>query len=127
MFSSLVPFLSRCLSADVPLKHIVLLSVTVSVLFVVIMGLLIMGIRIPFNLHGYKSVCNKVYSIGLWSSYSQCTRGEAVAYALVVVREGYNPNQLNWPAVSTDMYNPTMDVLISGVLTSESYATGERV
>ena len=65
-------------------------------------------------------MCNKVYSIGLWSSYSQCTRGEAVAYALVVVREGYNPNQLNWPAVSTDMYNPTMDVLISGVLTSES-------
>ena len=38
-------------------------------------------------------------------------------YALVVVREGYNANQLVYPALTDDMYNPTMDVLISGVLT----------
>jgi len=41
----------------------------------------------------------------------------AVAYALVVVREGYDANTLNWPALQGDLYNPTMDVLISGVLT----------
>ena len=38
-------------------------------------------------------------------------------YVLVVVREGYNPNLINWPALTDDLYNPTMDVLISGVLT----------
>ena len=38
-------------------------------------------------------------------------------YVLVVVREGYNPNLINWPALTVDLYNPTMDVLISGVLT----------
>ena len=38
-------------------------------------------------------------------------------YVLVVVREGYNPNLITYPALSDDLYNPTMDVLISGVLT----------
>ena len=38
-------------------------------------------------------------------------------YVLVVVREGYNPNLINWPALTDDLYNPTMDVLICGVLT----------
>ena len=42
------------------------------------------------------------------------------SYALVVVREGYQANALNYPALTTDMYNPTMDVLISGVVTDES-------
>ena len=42
---------------------------------------------------------------------------QGVVYAIVVVREGYQANGLNWPALTTDMYNPTMDVLISGVLT----------
>ena len=41
----------------------------------------------------------------------------ACPYVLVVVREGYNPNLINYPALTDDMYNPTMDVLISGVLT----------
>ena len=40
-----------------------------------------------------------------------------VVYAIVVVREGYQANALQWPALTTDLYNPTMDVLISGVLT----------
>ena len=40
-----------------------------------------------------------------------------VIYALVHVREGYDANALVYPAISGDMYNPTMDVLISGVLT----------
>ena len=43
-----------------------------------------------------------------------------VPYVLVVVREGYNVNQINYPAVTTDLYNPTMDVLISGVLTDNA-------
>ena len=38
-----------------------------------------------------------------------------VPYALVVVREGYNANPLNYPAITDDLYNPTMDVLISGI------------
>ena len=41
-----------------------------------------------------------------------------VPYALVVVREGYDANTLTYPALNADMYNPTMDVLISGILTS---------
>ena len=45
---------------------------------------------------------------------------QTVAYALVVVREGYDANAITYPATTTDMYNPTMDVLISGVLTDES-------
>jgi len=43
-----------------------------------------------------------------------------VAYALVVVREGYNTNDINFPAINDDLYNPTQDVLISGVLTEGS-------
>ena len=42
------------------------------------------------------------------------------SYALVVVREGYQANSLTWPALTTDLYNPTMDVLISGVLTDST-------
>ena len=41
----------------------------------------------------------------------------ACPYVLVVVREGYNPNNITFPATTNDLYNPTMDVLISGVLT----------
>ena len=44
-----------------------------------------------------------------------------VPYALVVVREGYNANLLVYPALSDDLYNPTMDVLVSGVLTDGSF------
>ena len=40
-----------------------------------------------------------------------------IAYCLVVVREGYNANGIIYPALTDDMYNPTQDVLISGVLT----------
>ena len=42
---------------------------------------------------------------------------KGAVYAIVVVREGYQANALQWPALTTDLYNPTMDVLISGVLT----------
>ena len=49
--------------------------------------------------------------------YDVSDNGNAVIYALVVVREGYNANSIVWPAITTDLYNPTMDVLISGVLT----------
>ncbi len=45
------------------------------------------------------------------------TADVAMPYALVVVREGYDANLLNYPSVTGDLYNPTMDVLISGVLT----------
>ncbi len=62
-----------------------------------------------------------------------------LAYALVVVPEGYSANPLTYPATSTDLYNPTVNVLISGVLTdtavedhkSSSYSrklkTGDRI
>ena len=43
--------------------------------------------------------------------------GVAIAYALVHVREGYNANNITYPALTDDMYNPTNDVIISGVLT----------
>ena len=44
----------------------------------------------------------------------------AVAYCLVHVREGYNTNNITYPALTDDMYNPTNDVLISGVLTDNT-------
>ena len=43
-----------------------------------------------------------------------------VPYALVRVPEGYNPNSIVYPAIADDMYNPTEQVLISGVLTDGS-------
>ena len=55
-----------------------------------------------------------------------------IAYALVIVREGYNANTITYPALTDDMYNPTMDVLISGVLTDggvedHKYSYGRRM
>ena len=44
--------------------------------------------------------------------------GTNIPYVLVVVREGYDANTIAYPAVLTDLYNPTMDVLISGILTA---------
>ena len=53
-----------------------------------------------------------------------CTRGHieennnvTIPYVMVHVREGYAANALTYPALTDDMYNPTNDVLISGVLT----------
>jgi len=43
-----------------------------------------------------------------------------IPYALVHVREGYNANTLTYPALANDLYNPTMDVLISGVITDNA-------
>ncbi len=43
-----------------------------------------------------------------------------VPYVLVRVAEGYNPNLMTYPALSGDMYNPTDQVLISGVLTDNT-------
>ena len=43
-----------------------------------------------------------------------------VAYVLVRVPEGYNANNITYPALAADMYNPTELVLISGVLTDGS-------
>ena len=50
------------------------------------------------------------------------TTGEpsGVPYVLVHVREGYNANTITYPAITTDMYNPTADVLISGILTDNA-------
>ena len=56
--------------------------------------------------------------IGGWQTTGYNSNG--AAYAVVVVREGYQANSLSWPALTTDMYNPTMDVLMSGVLTENS-------
>jgi len=38
-------------------------------------------------------------------------------YALVYVPEGYDVNTITYPATTVDLYNPTMNVLISGVIT----------
>ena len=43
-----------------------------------------------------------------------------VPYVMVHVREGYNVNNITYPAITTDLYNPTADVLISGILTDNS-------
>ena len=43
-----------------------------------------------------------------------------IPYVLVLVQEGYNANQIIYPALTDDMYNPTMNVLISGVITDPS-------
>ena len=40
----------------------------------------------------------------------------AVAYCLVYVPEGYDYNDINFPAVTDDLYNPTKNVIISGIL-----------
>ena len=40
-----------------------------------------------------------------------------VAYVLVRIPEGYTANNITYPALTDDMYNPTDQVLISGVLT----------
>ena len=56
--------------------------------------------------------------IGAWQTTGYQSNG--AAYAIVVVREGYQANSLNFPALTTDLYNPTMDVLMSGVLTENS-------
>ena len=53
--------------------------------------------------------------IGVRIGDSQST----IPYILGVVREGNSVNNLVYPAVNVDMYNPTMNVLISGVLTSD--------
>ena len=53
--------------------------------------------------------------IGIRIGDSQST----MPYILGVVREGNTVNNLIYPALTDDMYNPTMDVLISGVLTSD--------
>ena len=67
------------------------------------------------------------------------TTNEPIAYALVYLPEGYDYNPIVWPAISDDLYNPTKNVLISGVLTDNSVedhktnrigrklATGDRI
>ena len=40
-----------------------------------------------------------------------------VPYILVRVPEGYTANTMSYPAVEVDIYNPTDQVLISGILT----------
>ncbi len=64
---------------------------------------------------------------------------QPIAYALVLVPEGYDSNDLNYPATTTDLYNPTANVLISGVITdatvedhkssrySRKMKTGDRI
>ena len=42
--------------------------------------------------------------------------GISYPYALVYVPEGYNANALNFPALTDDLYNPTKNVFISGVI-----------
>jgi hypothetical protein len=62
----------------------------------------------------------KSVKLDIGASFSTGVGGpdtRVVAYALVRVEEGYNANLLTYPAMTDDMYNPTAEVLISGILT----------
>ena len=54
------------------------------------------------------------------TGFSASTAGGPVVYALVYVPEGYNINNIVYPAVTDDIYNPTKNVLLSGVLTDNA-------
>ena len=43
-----------------------------------------------------------------------------IPYVLVRVQEGYNANTIVYPALTDDLYNPTNEVLISGILTDNA-------
>jgi hypothetical protein len=58
-----------------------------------------------------------VKSIKLDLGVSDGVGAEIIAYCLVRIPEGYSANPLTYPALTTDLYNPTELVLISGVLT----------
>ena len=59
----------------------------------------------------------KSIKLDIGQNTTSTTPQNGAVYAIVVVREGYQANALQWPALTTDLYNPTMDVLVSGVLT----------
>ena len=48
------------------------------------------------------------------------TTANLIPYALVIVKQGYNANNITFPALSDDMYNPTKAVVISGVQSGTS-------
>ena len=48
---------------------------------------------------------------------ASATSANIVPYVLVRVPEGYDANTMVYPAIGVDMYNPTDQVLISGILT----------
>jgi len=67
-----------------------------------------------------KEACT-VKSIKLDLGCTQSTTGAvSVPYVLVRIPEGYAANTITYPALTDDMYNPTDQVLISGVLTDQS-------
>ena len=39
-----------------------------------------------------------------------------IPYAVVYIPEGYDANNIAWPAVTDDLYNPTKYALITGIL-----------
>jgi hypothetical protein len=58
-----------------------------------------------------------VKSIRLDTGAAQSPGSVSTPYVLVRVPEGYNANAITYPALTSDMYNPTDLVLISGILT----------
>ena len=46
--------------------------------------------------------------------------GVLVPYVMARVQEGYNANSITYPALTSDMYNPTNEVMMSGILTDQS-------
>jgi len=74
--------------------------------------------QVAYNYTATQACTVKSIKLDIGSNLGSVVQGDiSLVYALVVVREGYNANSLVWPAVAGDLYNPTMDVLISGVLT----------
>ena len=46
--------------------------------------------------------------------------GVLVPYVMARVQEGYSANTITYPALTSDMYNPTNEVLMSGILTDQT-------
>ena len=46
--------------------------------------------------------------------------GVLVPCVMVRVQEGYNANSITYPALTSDMYNPTNEVMMSGILTDQT-------
>ena len=62
-------------------------------------------------------VCNLSLEIGLDDNTD--ANSEKVYYAVVYVPEGYNVNTMQVTDVTQDLYNPTKNIMVVGVLTND--------
>ncbi len=72
------------------------------------------------NIQGYIYTAESpqtVMNIKLDVGASQLGAAVPHAYALVLVEDGYQANNINYPALTTNMYEPSQNILISGIIT----------